>query len=1322
MKKQLRFLTFLTISILFGAFATEVQSEIVEKPISHAEDGFYKPAENKHTSLSMQSEKVLQAPCFDVFKTDISCFGAEDGTIQVIIDDTCGDVVDICLVYGSNKNSDCPPFKTMEQAEFTGLIAGTYYISVTGENGLVTTEEVVINEPDELFAFAAAEQSTICFDATTTVTVTAQGGTPPYSGTGNFIVEPGTHTFIVTDANECSAEVEITVEAFPVVEVLCRDNIFIGEFAQPIILEGSTPTGGVYSGAGITYDDSTEEYIFSAQDVDPGIYPVTYTVEENGCFYSCEFEIEVYEMPDFSCLSDIEVCEDALPLDDILPEGDEGFLTGNFVTDNVFYPEQSGPGTFDITYTFADDFGYLYSCTFFITVNELPEVTLDPFESVCSNTEPFSLTGGLPEGGIYSGEGIEDGIFYPELLAAGTYEITYTFTNEFDCTASATQTIEVLQAPCVEVSFTDVTCNGANDGTISVNITCGDIEEICLVYPGEELEKCLPEKNSGVVHTGLEPGTYIIVVTDTNGCVTIEEVTIGEPNALSISLVDTGAETEFGAADGFIEIAVEGGTPPYDILWNIGETTPRIENLAQGEYSVVVFDANDCIADATFEITGPTEPGDILIDLGVTIEVNIQTPDPEEVDKLIFAIVVTNHDEEETATGVVVENVIPEAFPFISRLDDGTSGVFDYISGNWYIGSIPAGGHVILVYQTQMLLEEEEEDKSWQSATNAAQILPFDQQDPDLSNNFADIVVTVGESSSGDDNGIESDGSMASQLALRNHRRLVENNNIPNDLRTAKMQEFSHTGMLTGTLKSASVDGNFTGISMLLPETGPASTTAFISTPADLLGITNAKEIFSVDYLQQNNSRRAAILAIATEPARVYEHTKVICDRLIGAELQSIEMIEIAGRPFILSKLVHPNGYIDYSVSFIAQRDGGSFVIDNRWYNEEYDILNTDDIFNFQVWSVTPQFTRQLVEEILNRMQQNGGVSFRNEKIAPAIPQVYVHSGRYTNGGLLLNLVNNAGADQITVYGSKTLYENAPREAMNITMTIPTDPFVEVFIPTGFLFDAGFSVSNNRDDAPDVLYYADGAWMFDYDRDNAVVNHFATEAETNVVEQIDYKVERDASFNGRVRTWASMFRSLSPRNMPVDLSGFDQIVFTAHGEGTTEVMLAKNSVNQWSEQYRTTISLTEEPQEYRINFSDLTTREGLTGFTPEDVVSVIFNPIGNGNSASNFDVNISNLHFANSSFVITPNAIFYPAYPNPFSNSTNIDLMVTTDSYVKVEVINMFGQTVEVLANEEMTTGTYQLRWTPAGKQPGIYTIRMTVGDTVYTSKVVFNK
>jgi hypothetical protein len=69
-----------------------------------------------------------------------------------------------------------------------------------------------------------------------------------------------------------------------------------------------------------------------------------------------------------------------------------------------------------------------------------------------------------------------------------------------------------------------------------------------------------------------------------------------------------------------------------------------------------------------------------------------------------------------------------------------------------------------------------------------------------------------------------------------------------------------------------------------------------------------------------------------------------------------------------------------------------------------------------------------------------------------------------------------------------------------------------------------------------------------------------------------------------------------------------------------------------------------------------------------------------------------------------------------------MDLTITKDSHVKVEVLNVFGQTLEILANETMANGVYKLNWDASSYGSGIYMIRSTVGENVYTSKVILNK
>ena len=1255
--------------------------------------------ENGCSASATETIEVLQAPCIEVSHTDVSCYGGSDGSITVNV--TCGNVIQICIITSLDNLDECLDKQKIGGAYYGNLPAGTYFIVAEDANGCYTVEEVTISEPPLLVVEAGGYEEMLCQDGETSVTITAEGGTPPYTGTGTFTVGPGEHTFVVSDANDCLAEVTVLIEAAPVVEILCPEDIQVNTSEAAFVLSGGSPEGGIYSGTGVTFDEVTGLYWFNPALAGAGEHLIQYYYEdEYGCDYTCEFMIVVIVDPDFECPEDLTLCEDHDVIELVIP-GYEGLFSGAGIADNVFDPELAGPGEHMISFTYTDSYGNEYNCEFLITVNALPEVSFAALEDVCEHGPAFPLEGGMPEGGVYSGPGVVDGIFDPTIVGAGTYELTYTFTDANGCTNSATSTIFV-KTMYAFYEVEDASCYGGSDGAIYLEVHNGNGTYYFLWSNGATTQNL----------ENIPAGEYSVEITDGINCTLyVSNIIVGEASEIVIE-GEVEQISAFGENDGSIVTSVNGGTPPYSYAWNTGETTAELHDLAPGTYVLTVTDANGCQATAEFVIEEPS----ILVDLQVTIEVNIATPDPDVVDELIFAVVVTNLNEHIDATGVSVENILPEVFPYIIRLDEGTHGSYDPATGIWTIGTIPAGEYVLLVYRTGMLLSED-----IPSAVNAAEIMPFDQEDPNLLNNYDEVVVTIGESTGGDDGGIESDGNMASQIALRNHKRLVESRHIALENRMKEMPAFNISDMLTGNINTATLDGTpATGISYFIPEEGPVETEAYISTPEDLLAITNANEIFAVDYLQPDNSRRAAILAIATDPGVVYDHTKVICDRLTGASLEEIRHIEIAGQPFILSKLVHPSGYIDYAVSFIATWRNNGFTIDNRWHNGLYNPEGTQEVFNFQVWSVAPQFTRELVEDILESMNTAGTLTFRNATIEPQIPQVYVRNGQYRNGKLLLNLVNTNGASSITLYGNKAVVENGARENFQIEISIPTSGTSSVEVPTGYLFDAGFSIANNKDNTRDVLYYADGPWMFDYDPGNSAVTHFTTEPEDGLLHDRSYNVERNASLKGHVRTYASLFRRLGPGNLPMDMTQYNKVAFTASGIGTVEVMIAKAGITAWNEQYRKVITLETDETDYVIDFSDLRDAEGRSGFTAEDLVSVIFNPIGNGSQSSAFEVNISNLHFTNHLIESNEAGIFYTTYPNPFSKKTSMEFVLLAEDQVKIEVMNLYGQTVEIIRNERMAQGPHKVDWTPKDLKPGVYLYRITIGTQTYSGKMVY--
>jgi len=82
--------------------------------------------------------------------------------------------------------------------------AGSFSFTVTDANGCTATTTGNVDEP-RLLTASSSPTPILCHGGTSTVTVSASGGTPPYSGTGTFTVSTGSFSFTVTDANGCTA-------------------------------------------------------------------------------------------------------------------------------------------------------------------------------------------------------------------------------------------------------------------------------------------------------------------------------------------------------------------------------------------------------------------------------------------------------------------------------------------------------------------------------------------------------------------------------------------------------------------------------------------------------------------------------------------------------------------------------------------------------------------------------------------------------------------------------------------------------------------------------------------------------------------------------------------------------------------------------------------------------------------------------------------------------------------------------------------------------------------------------------------------------------
>lgn len=137
-----------------------------------------------------------------------------------------------------------------------------------------------------------------------------------------------------------------------------------------------------------------------------------------------------------------------------------------------------------------------------ININSIPSVSLGDLANVCEKDEPFKLSGGAPEDGNYSGDGVQDNKFYPSVAGLGEHIISYTFTNKLGCSNTATNTIFVNPSP------QKPTISDDEDGFFSSADYGNQWFKDGLPIPGATGKKYKPT----------ESGAYTVQVTDNNGC------------------------------------------------------------------------------------------------------------------------------------------------------------------------------------------------------------------------------------------------------------------------------------------------------------------------------------------------------------------------------------------------------------------------------------------------------------------------------------------------------------------------------------------------------------------------------------------------------------------------------------------------------------------------------------------------------------------------------------------------------------------------------------------------------------------------------------
>ncbi len=501
----------------------------------------------------------------------------------------------------------------------SGLIAGTYQVTVTAANGCAKALTVVLTQPSALSVSLSPVNIQCQGAATGSISLTPSGGTPAYSYLwgGGVVTQhrsglvAGTYSVTVTDAMGCTATASATLtqpSALTLTLTPTHINCF-GASTGDISLtaSGGTPGYSYNWGGGVTTQNRT--------NIPAGNYIVTVT-DANACTKTASVTLTqpAAALSLATVVTHIS-CGVGSGAINLTPFGGTAPYTYSW-TGGITTEDRSGlsAGTYSVTVT--DNKGC--TATTAATVSQTPALSLSAAvtQIPCyGGTGSINLTvsGGTPSF-AYSWS---NGAILEDIsgLGAGTYAVTVTDLN--GCTSNLTAVVSAAPAALnLTASFVQVACFNGATGSIDLSVTGGtptytyDWSNDGPESPDNDLQDL----------TGLTAGSYTVTVTDSRSCTAQLSQTITQPPLLVLS-VDPTDVTCIGGSDGAINLSVTGGTSPYSYDWsndgmeNPDNDTQDLSGLSAGTYTVVVTDAGGCTASISVVLTElnplPPPPGTV---------------------------------------------------------------------------------------------------------------------------------------------------------------------------------------------------------------------------------------------------------------------------------------------------------------------------------------------------------------------------------------------------------------------------------------------------------------------------------------------------------------------------------------------------------------------------------------------------------------------------------------------------------------------------------------------------------------------------------------
>ncbi len=536
---------------------------------------------------------------------NVSCYGGNDGRLKVT------------PYFG------VPPFNyswshdaSLDTSVADTLSPGNYSVTITDNRDSTAIASMEITQPDSITITDSIVDVTCYDEGNGKIYIDVEGGTVSSGYTYKWLSEAsgvrtqnknqtglsnGKFYFSVTDDNSCMTSDSFTVsQPDPIIfyNTTVTDVNPAGAGNGTVDLNVSGGTGSPGSAFFSYAWQGPDGYNASTQDIsslDGGQYTVTVT-DSLGCEEDTALLVNEGNtlIAYISYKKDVDCKDDNTGMAVVSVTGETGTLE---------YSWENGAGT--SVGGNNDTITSLVADAYYVTVID----DNDTAHTSVNISEPQVALSSTINGLDVKCAGASDGII--ELTVnGGTLPYSYDWNNGAKtedlngvppdiytvdvidangCTTS--ESLQILGPVPISLDITieqGISCYGNTDGRVKATAEGGTpYGADSKYYIWDD-----PAHQNSRTADNLEPGTYTVTVTDLNECKTTGSVSLVEPDLLVVTANHTNGCNNVD--DGAVQLTVSGGTLDYTYDWSNFDTTKNILELAPGDYTVTVTDANGC--------------------------------------------------------------------------------------------------------------------------------------------------------------------------------------------------------------------------------------------------------------------------------------------------------------------------------------------------------------------------------------------------------------------------------------------------------------------------------------------------------------------------------------------------------------------------------------------------------------------------------------------------------------------------------------------------------------------------------------------------------